>query len=114
MVKMKEWSDKEVERLRELYPSEKTFEEIVEKFPHRTENAIRLKASRLGIKRPCFWDIIQLKPIKFRSNRNTNSKGYLIKCNRCGSWMQVGENSQKGQNFLRCARCGTRAYLLAI
>ena len=52
MVKVKEWTDEEVERLKELYTSNKTFEEIAERFPLRTDNAIRLKASRLGLKRP--------------------------------------------------------------
>jgi hypothetical protein len=113
MVKNKEWTDEEIRRLRELYPSEMIFDEIVENFPHRTGNAIRLKASRLGIKRPCFMDIFCFKPIKFRENGRTNSKGYLIKCNKCSSWMKVGDNSKKSTNYFRCEKCGSFAHLLA-
>jgi hypothetical protein len=48
-----EWSQEELKKLRELYPrSDKTIEEIVSQLPGRTQNAIRLKASRLGLIRP--------------------------------------------------------------
>jgi hypothetical protein len=48
-----EWSQEELKKLRELYPrSDKTIEEIVSQLPGRTQNAIRLKASRLSLIRP--------------------------------------------------------------
>jgi len=106
MVKIQEWTDEEVERLRELYTSNRTFDEIVDKFPLRTENAIRLKASRLGIKRPYIGDVIQVKPLMFKSGNRKGSQGYLFKCNECGSWMQVDQRSQNSASVFSCGKCG--------
>jgi hypothetical protein len=48
-----DWSQEELKKLGELYPcNDKTIEEIVSQLPGRTQNAIRLKASRLGLNRP--------------------------------------------------------------
>jgi translation initiation factor 2 beta subunit (eIF-2beta)/eIF-5 len=107
MVKIKEWTDEEVERLRELYTSNKTFDEIVDKFPMRTENAIRLKASRLGIKRPFIGDVVQVKPLAFKSWNGGRESGYLMKCKECGSWIQVDEESHRDNSLLSCGKCGS-------
>lgn len=46
------WSPEEIEKLAEVYPDpEATIEQVMIALPHRTLNAIRLKASRLNIKR---------------------------------------------------------------
>ena len=103
MAKIKEWSDEEVERLRRLYTSNKTFDEIADKFPLRTGNAIRLKASRLGIKRPIFDNIVHVKT--FDKLIIEDFTDYLAKCKECGSWIQVNENSQKNTNTLICEKC---------
>jgi uncharacterized Zn finger protein len=105
MVKIKEWTDEEVERLRELYTSNKTFDEITEKFPSRTDNAIRLKASRLGIKRPFIGEIIQVKPLSIKMGNNEMASGYLIKCKECGSWIQVDDEYQRSA-IVSCGKCG--------
>jgi len=48
-----EWTTQETQLLRDLYPSTNyILEEIRKKLPNRTPNAIRLKASRLGLRRP--------------------------------------------------------------
>jgi hypothetical protein len=113
MVKVKEWTDEEVQRLRELYTSNRTFEEIVDKFPMRTENAIRLKASRLGIKRPYIGDVIQIKPATFMSGGWRDSISYLLKCKECDSWMQVEDSKQNSASVLSCGKCGTLYQVLA-
>jgi translation initiation factor 2 beta subunit (eIF-2beta)/eIF-5 len=105
MVKIKEWSDEEVERLRRLYISNKIFDEIAEKFPSRTGNAIRLKASRLGIRRPIIGNIVHVKNID-KLVFFEEFTDYLTKCKECGSWMQVDENMQKKPNTLACEKCG--------
>ena len=46
------WTEKEIQILKELYTSELTIEEIMQYLPRRSKNAIRLKASRMGFKRP--------------------------------------------------------------
>lgn len=107
MVKDKEWTDEEVERLRELYTSNRTFEEIAERFPLRTDNAIRLKASRLGLKRPIVGNIIQMRPLSYKPIHGKEICGYLIKCRDCGSWIQVDEETQQRTCVLSCAKCGS-------
>lgn len=58
MGKIKEWTAEERQKLRDLYRDHRlTIEEICAKFPDRTDNAIRLKASRLGIHRPLLGDL---------------------------------------------------------
>jgi hypothetical protein len=100
-----EWTKKEVQRLKELYPSKMTFDEIMEYFPRRTKNSIRLKASRLGIKRPIFKSMIQFNPIKIISNGKENSSGYIIKCSGCGSWQKFDDKTRNDSGFRRCTRC---------
>ena len=95
MVKIREWTDEEVELLRDLYTSTRTFDEIVEKFPKRTENAIRLKASRLGIKRPILGNVVHLK------------------CKECGSWIQVDDETSQRSTVLSCGKCGNIYQILA-
>jgi predicted Zn finger-like uncharacterized protein len=113
MVRIKEWTDEEIERLRQLYTSSKTFDEITEKFPSRTDNAIRLKASRLGLKRPLLGEIIQLKPLTYKSGRKDGSSGYLIKCKKCGSWIQVNEDTQGDFGIVSCGECGNYYQVLS-
>ncbi len=113
MVKVKEWTDEEVELLRDLYTSNKTFDEIVERFPRRTENAIRLKASRLGIKRPLIGNVIHVKPLMYKSGGNGGTSGYLMKCKECGSWIQVDDNSRNRSTVLSCGKCGNLYQILA-
>lgn len=50
---MSRWSSEEIKLLTTIYQSsEYTIGEIMEALPSRSEWSIRLKASRLGIKRP--------------------------------------------------------------
>ena len=46
----KKWSDEETELLKKIYPTSTT-EELLEAFPGRSYNSIRLKAYYLGIKK---------------------------------------------------------------
>lgn len=113
MVRIQEWTDEEVERLRKLYTSNRTFDEISEKFPLRTDNAIRLKASRLGLKRPLIGDVIQVKPLTYKSGRKDGSSGYLMKCKECGSWIQVDEDTPGNTSVVSCGKCGNYYQVLA-
>lgn len=113
MVRIQKWTDEEVRRIRELYTSNKTFDEIAEKFPSRTDNAIRLKASRLGLKRPILGDIIQVKPLSYKSGRNEESSGYLMKCKECGSWIQVDEDAPGSTGIVSCGKCGNYYQVLS-
>ncbi len=112
MARIREWSDDEVSRLRESYGSNKTFEEIELEFPARTSNAIRLKASRLGIKRPLMLgNLIQARPLQFKSG-NGETDGYLLKCKECSTWIQVDENIERRASILSCGKCGSMYQVL--
>jgi len=107
MVKSKEWTDEEVERLRTLYTSNRTFEEIAERFPIRTNNAIRLKASRLGLKRPILGNVFQMRPLMYKPSNGEGTSGYLFKCKECGSWIQVDEDTRNSTSVICCGKCSS-------
>lgn len=113
MARIREWTDEEVARLHELYGSNKTFEEIEVEFPMRTSNAIRLKASRLGIRRPLIpGNFIQTKPLLFRSGNVDGNDGFILKCNQCGSWIYVDKDIEKRASLLSCGHCGSMYQVL--
>lgn len=106
------WTEDEVWRLRRLYPSGISFEEVAEAFPKRTANAVRLKASRLGLRRPTipapFFRSSTILPC---SEGNGRSKGYLFRCGECSSWTQFkGENEASG--VIVCGNCGAKCYFV--
>ena len=52
------WTDEDTLKLRTIYPDiNYTIDEIMQEFPTRTQNAIRLKASRLGLERAYMLDV---------------------------------------------------------
>jgi len=113
MTKIKEWTDEEVARLHNLYGSNRTFEEIELEFPMRTSNAIRLKASRLGIRRPLIpGNFIHAKPLLLRSGNGDGNDGFILKCKQCGSWVQVGKDIEKRASILSCGQCGSMYQVL--
>ena len=113
MTRINEWTDEEVERLHEQYGSNKTFEEIELEFPMRTSNAIRLKASRLGIRRPLTpGNFIQAKPIIFRTDNHDGSDGFVMKCKQCDSWIQVDKDIERRASILNCGQCGSMYHIL--
>jgi len=100
---VRRWTREEVERLKTLYASDKPFEEIVKAFPGRSPNAIRLKASRLGLKR--MRPPAEASPLIVKGGE---TKRFLVKCGVCGHWMEV-EDAARG--FILCERCGSPCYL---
>ena len=96
---MRRWTREEIERLKALYASDIPFEEIVKAFPGRSPNAIRLKASRLGLRR-------LHPPAEARSLivQEGDVERLLVKCGVCGHWMEV-EDADRG--FILCERCGS-------
>lgn len=108
MARIKEWTDEEVAKLYELYGSNKTFEEIELEFPMRTSNAIRLKASRLGIRRPLILgNIVQAKPVMFKTSDDNGKDGILIKCKQCKTWVQIDGDKAAHASVLSCGQCGS-------
>lgn len=109
-----EWTEAEIQRLKLLYTSEKLFDEIVEAFPGRTSNAIRIKASRLGLRRPTPTSDIRSQGILLISEGYDGHYNYLLRCSECGSWIQVnGEDVAEESSIAVCDKCGSTCYMSA-
>jgi len=63
------WTSEELEILRTHYQAGRLFEDILEMLPNRTSNAVRLKASRLGIRRP----VPEVPERNYRYDADTNT-----------------------------------------
>ena len=114
MPRPTEWTEDEVGKLRSIYPSDRAFEEIVKAFPNRTPNAIRLKASRLGLKRPTIpSSVCQSHTVLLCSEGGGKFNGYLFRCGDCGSWIQVNrEEGVANGGLVVCGTCGSKCYLV--
>jgi len=106
------WTEEELGRLKHLYTSEQSFEEIIMAFPQRTPNAIRLKASRLGLRRPTISSSLLPSSILLCSEANGNSRGYLYRCRECGSWIQVNQEDEGSDNTVVCGNCQSKCYFV--
>lgn len=112
LVKHSAWSEEEIKKLSSLYTSDKTFDEILIEFPDRTSNAIRLKASRLGLRRPTIsTSMIQSDKI-LRCKLKENSHGILLKCHECGSWIQIIDIKDDATNTVFCKECNSLFQIL--
>lgn len=107
LAKHTAWSDEEVEKLSNIYTSDKTFDEILFDFPDRSSNAIRLKASRLGLRRPTIsTSMIQSDKI-LKCNVKEDSFGILLNCHECGSWIQIIDIQDEATNTVSCQECNS-------
>jgi len=71
MPKKREWGKGELEKLSKLYDDNKaTIEEMMLQLPGRTENAIRLKASRLGLARPVIDGFIGISDLRWTTHEH--------------------------------------------
>lgn len=112
LAKHLEWSEEEIKKLSNIYTSDKTFDEILIEFPARTSNAIRLKASRLGLRRPTIsTSMIQSDKI-LKCNLKEDSYGILLKCHECGSWIQIIDIQDDSTNTVLCQECNSLFQIL--
>ena len=102
------WTEEETKRLRLLYLSGTSFEEIEEEFSTRSSNAIRLKASRLGLRRPNMLASVNSSQNTLRiSDGNGGIEDLLFKCGGCGSWIHANLNGEADDRTIICSRCQT-------
>ena len=107
MAKARAWTDDEVDRLRKLYSSMMSFDEIDLEFPSRTSNAIRLKASRLGLRRPTLeTHLIRAQRVTVQGDGDDAVKGYLLKCRECGAWIHAERIVSGICQTISCDECG--------
>ncbi|MDP6458977.1 MAG: hypothetical protein QGF78_06605 [Candidatus Bathyarchaeota archaeon] len=101
------WSEVEERMLRFMYLAGTSFDEIGQEFPERSSNAIRLKASRLGLKRPPGSSYVLASPNVLRFSDGNGDTGFFFKCVNCGSWMhaQIGDDTEN--QTVECSECST-------
>lgn len=106
MSRSRPWSEEEEERLRLLYPSGRAFEEVAKAFPVRSENAVRLKASRLGLKRLTIaHSILDTQTVLRCSNGDGGNEEFLFKCVECGNWTHVNLSENAENETIVCSQC---------
>jgi DNA-directed RNA polymerase subunit RPC12/RpoP len=104
----RQWTEEEVTQLRRLYVSETTFEEIQGNFPRRSKDAIRQKASRLGLKRPILsHSLIDSRPVLKGFNGDGGKEEYLFKCSECGSWIHMNMDDDINERMIVCTQCSS-------
>jgi hypothetical protein len=100
------WTEEEVEKLKFLYLSTTTFEDIKKSFPKRSSNAIRQKASKLGLRRPTISiSLSECQNVLLFSNGK--EEDYLFKCSGCGMWINSNLNGEIKNKTIICNRCQT-------
>lgn len=109
----KRWTNSEISTLKKMYIADTAFEEIREAFPLRTVNAIRQKASRLGLRRPVIKSSLIDSQSSIKCSANGSDEVYLFKCIDCGHWIQVNISSEKDNQTIHCPRCHSVSKFIA-
>jgi hypothetical protein len=99
------WSDEEEVKLRTLYISARSFEEIDKEFPDRSPNAIRIKASRLGLRRPEVSVSNNETPNMLKLSNGDDSEENFFKCSGCGGWIHYEMDDEDDVNTIVCPQC---------
>ena len=102
-----QWSETEEDMLRFMYISGTSFDEINNAFPSRSPNAIRLKASRLGLKRPTISSSILGSPNVLMFSDGNGDSGFFFRCSGCGSWMSSQISEDEEVRTVECRECRT-------
>ena len=107
MSRARLWTDEEIKKLELLYLSGKAIEEIMNDFQERSANAIRQKASRLGLRRPLISpSFIKSQKVLRCSNGNRETEEFLFRCSDCGNWIHVNlSDEEKEDRFIVCRQC---------
>lgn len=104
----RQWTKEEVAQLRRLYMSETAFEELRVFFPRRSKDAIRQKASRMGLKRPILsHSLIDSRPVLKCTNGDGGKEEYLFKCSECGSWIHMNLDDDINEKMIVCKQCSS-------
>jgi hypothetical protein len=99
------WTDDEVEKLKNMYTSSSSFYDLLDHFPSRSPNSIRLMASRLGLKRPNI--LSGLSKVVEKKTSATLGGGVLVRCSQCGGWIGVTtEKATTSGGVVVCDHCG--------
>ena len=101
------WTESEERMLRFMYISGTSFDEIGMALSKRSPNAIRLKASRLGLKRPSVSSSILESPNVLRFSDGNGDSGFFFRCSGCGSWIHAQIDDDEDVRTVECRECKT-------
>ena len=108
------WTVEETEKLRLLYISGTSFEEIEDEFPARSSNAIRQKASRLGLRRHAtLASINSFQNVLRISDGNGGAEDLIFRCGGCGNWIHANLNGGADDRTIVCRQCQTKLRYVA-
>jgi hypothetical protein len=106
-MRIRPWTEKEIKKLEIIYTSGKTFEEIVDALPNRSPNAIRQKASRMGIRRPTLSAPHLNSNNVLQFSDNIGGSNFIIKCSECGNWMVANLDGIEEGKTIVCKKCSS-------
>ncbi|MGQ4893472.1 MAG: NUMOD3 domain-containing DNA-binding protein [Candidatus Njordarchaeia archaeon] len=72
MGQRQEWSDEEIETLKKAFEECSTIEEVCQRFPNRTYNAIERKANRLGLVMKNMWSEEEITLLQYLYPNHSN------------------------------------------
>lgn len=102
------WTEEETEKLRSLYISGTSFEEIEDELPARSTNAIRQKASRLGLRRHAtLASINSFRNVLRISDGDGGAENLIFRCGGCGGWIHANLNDGADDRTIVCRQCQT-------
>ena len=104
LIRQRGWTDDEVEKLKDMYPSSASFYDLLDQLPSRSPNSIRLMASRLGLKRPNIFSGIN--KVSEKKTSSIAGGGVLVRCSQCGGWIGVSVERASANGVVVCDHCG--------
>jgi hypothetical protein len=104
LMRSRSWTEEEVDKLRSLYPSSASFNDLLDQLPSRSPNSIRLMASRLGLKRSTI--LTGIKKVGETKISATVGGGVLVKCSQCGGWIGISVDKASTRCVIVCDQCG--------
>jgi len=109
LIRPRSWTEEEVDTLRSLYPSLASFPDLLDLLPSRSQNSIRLMASRLGLKRPTI--LTGIKNVGETKTSVSAGNGVLVKCSHCSRWIGVSADKTLTSMVIVCDHCGVMSLL---
>lgn len=104
MPSRRRWTEEEISKLRAYYASDAPIDSLIQALPGRSIQAIRQKASRLGLRRMASQPEYPSPPILLC--REGASEGLLLRCSNCGSWIRVELRGGSDGEKIICGSCG--------
>lgn len=109
LTRQRSWTNDEIDKLRNIYPSSASFHDLLNQLPSRSPNSIRLMASRLGLKRPTL--LMGINKVSEKKTSATTGGGVLVRCSQCGGWIGTSTERALTSGVVVCDHCGSVSIL---